>query len=69
MKIDDIMEKAALGQLQVVVVDVDGDTYKGTARGYTKADDEEDGFSTICIDSDRGNWCLGENEIRSIEIV
>ena len=66
MSIDDIMEKAALSRLQVEIVDVDGITYKGTAEAYTKADDEEDGFSTICIDS---GWCLGENEIRSIKIV
>ena len=69
MSIDDIMEKAAIGRLRVEIVDVDGITYKGTAEAYTQADDEEDGFSTICIDSDRGAWCLGENEIRSIKIV
>lgn len=66
MSIDDMMEKAADEGLTVEIVGKSGRVYRGTAEAYTKADDEEDGYSTICIDS---GWCLGENEIQSIKIV
>ncbi|MCC8196548.1 MAG: Rho-binding antiterminator [Ruminococcus sp.] len=66
--IDDFMEEACQRHYIVHIVDHDGIEYTGKASGYCKADDEDDGFATMCIDTtDKGGWCLGVNEIASIE--
>ncbi len=70
MRIDDMMEKAALDHAEVRIVDRTGCIYEGMACGFTKADDEEDGYASIFIDVlDDDGWCLREHEIESIEVV
>ncbi len=70
MSIDDMMEKASDKAARIKVLCVDGTVFIGRASHYCKADDEDDGYSSVCIDTDDGEgWCLSENEIQSIEFL
>lgn len=66
---DALMYEAAMKKMVVHAIDVDGVEYEGRARAYCKADDEEDGYATFCIDDPKINICLGSNELKSLEIV
>ena len=67
--INEIMRKASFNNKKVRVVDIDGISYEGVASSYTPGDDEEDGYSTVLIKDPKNPMCLGENEIRSIEVI
>ena len=68
MSINDMMKKASHEKLNIRIVDIDGKVYEGKAGRYSKADDEENGYSTLGIATKNdGRWRLAENEIISIE--
>ena len=70
LELEVLMKKAAYEEDEIRVITYNNIEYIGKADGYTKGDDEEDGFSTLCIDTeDKGSWCLGVNEIKSIEVL
>ncbi len=70
MTIDETMEYAATKGLKVKIIDIDGIAYEGEASHYSKADDGDDGYSTVSVSTkDKGDWCLGENGIKAIEIL
>ncbi len=67
LQIDDLMEELAAKRSKARVLTHDETVYIGVAGHYCKADDEEDGFATFSVDTeDKGSWCLGVNEIKSI---
>ena len=66
---DELMHEAVRKGQKVHVVDVDGIEYEGFASCYIRADDEEDGFATFCINDPKISICLGSNEIKSFEVV
>ena len=70
MSIDNMMEKAADKAARIKVLCFDGTEFTGRASHYCKADDEDDGYASVCIDTDDGDcWSLSENEIQSIEFL
>lgn len=64
-EIEEIMEMAAIEHKEMKIISKRGITYEGEADGFTKADDEEDGYASVII----GNWCIGSNEVKSFEIL
>ena len=70
IELDDLMEKIADEDVKIRIIDCDDIEYVGKVDGYTQPADEEDGFSSIDIDTeDKGGWCLKVNEIKSIEVL
>ena len=70
MTIDDLMKQVASKHQEVCVICTDGDKYIGKVAIYTKADDEECGIPSICIQLDEtGGVCLFEDEIEKIEFI
>ena len=65
LDMDDLMEECAEEEWMVRVIDINNKEHVDKAGWYSKADDEEDGFCTFSV----GEWCLGVNEIKSIEIL
>ena len=70
LELDSLMDKVDDDDAKVRIIDCNDVEYIGQAGRYRKGDDEEDGFSTLSIyTEDKGDWCLGVNEIKSIEVL
>lgn len=69
LKMDALMEIAATKNLKVRIVSIDGTAYEGIANHYCKADDEEDGFASVCVDTNDGGFGFPVNYIQSIEVI
>ena len=69
MSIEEHMFNAVRQGKTVRVIDTDGIEYIGKATHFSSGANEDDGYATFIVEDLNNTICLGENEIRSIEVI